>query len=208
MLRTYAELRQETADRGLHHLGNSRLGLFVEQAAQELHTLELWDFRRAVIAGAAPLAIPAGALVKHVRETSTNRRYWPISESRALNERESQGQPGREYLIEGETSLRTHPEAATELTVVYFTVAPWQTGGDEPGSDEDEPHTPLAWRDIIVELAVCKGLRDDGREDEAAELEKPAHEGGVIERRLDQMRAAVLPDQADEPRYIQPESIW
>ena len=202
MISTYGELRQESADRGLHHLGD-RMGEFVQQAAAELHTLELWDFRRTVLAGTAPLTIPAGALVKHVRETASKARYWPVAESVARNS--ANGGPGREYVIEGETSLRTEPDAATDLTVVYFDVGPWVNGGDEPANDEDVPKVPLAYRDIIIEKAVVKGLRDDGREDEAALLEA---EDGVLARRLDEMRAALLRVQADEPRYITPESIW
>lgn len=206
MIQTYAEIRQEIADRGLHHVGNTRLGTFAQQAATELYTKELWDFRRTVLTDTTPITLPAGALVKHVRDAATNERYWPITESSAKNELGvATGQGQREYTVEGDTRLDTHPSSETELTVVYFGVAPWVTGGDEPDSEGDTTWIPLAYIDIVVEIGTAKGLRDDNREDEAMVLEA---EGGIIERRLNDMRAALLRDQVDEPRYIRPESIW
>lgn len=207
MIDQYGEMRQEVMDRGFHHVGATRCGKFVQEAAAELHTLELWDFRRAVVTGAAPLAIEAGALVKQVRDTSTREKLWPVSESRALDEIAISSATPREYFIEGGDSLRTHPDSTTNLTVVIYGVLPWETGGQEPANDNDTPKVPIGWRDIIKEKAVAKALRDDGREDEAIALE--AEPGGLISRRLEEMRGALLRQaQADEPRYIRPESVW
>lgn len=196
---TRGAMRDELAQRGYNHIGG-RLDLFVDEAAVELHLEELWDFRRQVIAGPAPLAIDAEAIVKHVRETGSGVRYWPMSESDALNE--GAGGSGREYYVEGAGLVRTHPESATDLTIVLYGVKPWTVGGFFAQSDADVPLVPRGYRDVIVKLAEVRAALDDGRSEHAATLRQ-----GEIAIRLNQMREACL-RQGDEPRTIRPESIW
>lgn len=198
------ELRDEVMNRGYHHIGAERAMLFVDQAASEVHTEELWPFRRAfafgVAAGSAAATFPTGTDIKHVRTSSGARRLWPLTESQVRNRPGGGGEPSLGYFVEGGRVVTLSNGGDEPLDIVYYSATPWVNGGERAQDTADTLFVPSQYEYVVIELAVAKAAADDGR-DNAPQLRAD------VKGFLEEMRVGLLRP-ADEQRVVETTEVW
>lgn len=192
---TLADLRVQLQRRGLDFLdaqgGNDEKDRLLNNAYLEICDLEDWPFLKTTMSGPAPLTIHDLRTVTSVYDTGTGRPLALTTPEDLAIRYLDVNKPGAptHYWLDGLTTVRVWPVAASALTVRYVRVPDLLAAGS------DEPVIPPRFRDLIVLRAAANALRDEsaGQDQQAAELE--------FQSRLEEMRRVLL-DQSRDLEYI------
>lgn len=183
---------------GFHYLPAAELTRIVDDAAREVILEELWPWRIAEDAGAAPLTVELLGQVDSVRRTSDDRPLYPRRHSELVERHEggldSQGNPTR-YYLEGPGKVCVHPESTESITVRHFSRTVWNTGGERSASAADTVNLPRRWDDVLLAFARERAHLFNG------DMEQAGVHRGWAEQQMVRMREQELA-QFDEPDVI------
>lgn len=183
---TFAELKQELADRGFDGiLTDPRLGSFINRALVQLDGRNLWPYREATTTGSAPLAIADLGVPGEVIDVTTS---CPLSH-RSLPELQAAygdmtvaGAPCFWYVTytSGTPTFNTFPTTTGQITVQY-----WKTT-TALSDDADEPLVPEGYRMLLVDMAAVMAYKDSDNFTSAQALQAD------VDRQVQDMTAELL----------------
>jgi hypothetical protein len=164
----FSDLKTELADRGFSDLSDTRRGVYVNAARNELDRMHLWAWREASVTGTAPLSIPTLGEIEAVTNETLDYRLQAVQFSDLLDwygDLSTSGSPACYYRASpsGTPAIATYPTNSDTIGVQFWSVeADLSAAGDEPRCP-DEMHL------LIVELAIRKVAKDPERKAMAQE---------------------------------------
>lgn len=198
---TFAELKQELADRGFSFLSDARLGRYINQARAELDESDLWPYREASVVGSAPLAIPDLGTIEAVVDVESQPLH-PADYRDLLDyygDLSTAGSATHYYIASpgGTLEVATFPMTGEPIGVQYWKITP------ELSAPTDTPVAPSRYHKIIVDMAVREAYRDSDNHGAAEQLQSQ------IDRDLVRMRETVLVQTAQGPvSYVHTTVCW
>ncbi len=181
-----AGLRARLGGKGFQYLTDTETDTLLNESYLEICDLEDWPFLQATASGTAPLTITDLRRVLSVQNPGT---FQPLT----LTSRDDLVQRGLdialtgspcEYWLDGLTIVATWPVGGT--ISVRYVKTPAELSVTSP-----TPLIPDRFHDIIVTLAAVKAY---GNDSDLADAQNAASD---YERRLEQMRGALLTQSAD-----------
>lgn len=164
---TFAELQTEVQDRGFHHVSETRIARWINQAYLEICHKQDWPFRETTATGTAPLTISDLGKVLWVVDSTNDQPLRGGLDARRVQEMDpdltATGNPARWYLT-GSDTLRVWPTNATVSVTVHYLSKPTELSG------EDEPLVPSEFQNLIVDGAVIRAYRNADESDKAKGL--------------------------------------
>lgn len=180
---TFAELVAELKARGFDYLGDTRAGLYINQARAELDSMYLWPYREKSASGTAPLTISDLGVIEAVTMTDSNSVLAP-KDFQALIEYgdlSTTGSPHSYYVAwpAGSPVISVYPTSADTIDVQYYKVTTDLSGVQSPAA-------PAEYHGLIVDIAQRDAYYDKDNPDAAEAMQRK------IDRRLAQMVDALL----------------
>lgn len=189
--RSLGQLKSELEERGFHYLTSARLTYFINRAYFELASLYPWPFLESYIALPTPLEIPdLGTILSVTNDTNGAPLYR--ADRRTISPYLAHPTTGTAgyYYLEGNT-IKTYPQSSTDVVNVRYIAQP------SPLSDDNDlTAVPDRWCDILVDLAVVRGYKDEDKFDLVVPLRQE------IDRQVQQMMVHLLGRQYDDTATI------
>lgn len=188
---TLTQAVTEMQERGFGGLPPERLERMLRVEYEQICELQPWPWLLDTAEGTAPLGIADLRTVESVVDQTNGRKLLP-EDYRNLSDRHpgmsATGAPSYYWVewSEGTPTVRTYPLDPVTLTVRYYRVPPTWTSSDQP-------LVPAQYRDLIVDRAVARALRDAGQW-EAAQAAK-----AIADDALGVMVQRMFGSQADRP---------
>lgn len=175
---TFAELKAELLARGFNYLGDTRAGVYINDALQELDGMFPWPYREKSASGAAPLTITDLGTVETVTMTGTSVPLAPMSFQAltSFGDLSVSGTPHSYYVAwpAGTPVVSVYPTSADSIDVQYWKVTPTLSG-------VQTPLAPTAFHSLIVDIAQRNAYYDKDNPDAAEALQRK------VDRRVGQM---------------------
>lgn len=203
---TFAELKAELAARGFDYLSDARLGFYINQAATELASEDIWPFRFHEFDGSGNYEdVPQGTVIQSVVNVDTRAPLTSIDMATLLDNGCDLAQAG--------TALYWYMHPVGVVDTLKMSVRAWPLGVNIKvyaylpevvmTAGVEEPLSPPTYHFLIVDIAVRKAYRDADNHEAAEALALQ------IDRDLLKMRLAILGTNLDgADGYIQTTEPW
>lgn len=179
MLDTFADIRQEFADRGFAYLSQSRADRFINEGFNDLTLLEEWPFLILETTGPAPQTIAAARRILSVASATTELQEADRDDLNDADPLLTQTGSARWWWREGST-INVYPlQTGTWTFRVVLSNVPMT-------APTDTSVVPDEWRHLGVDFAVIRALRDRSNFQEADALLQ------AIQPDLDRMRETFI----------------
>lgn len=167
----FTALKAELAARGFNHIGDPRLGQFINEARATLDGMFPWPYRYASTTGTAPLTIANLGVVDAVFSPTSEplpimdqREVWQLYTSAV-----PAGTPEVAYVISG--TVYVAPTSTGTIGVNYYKVPP------DLSSGTDVPLSPSQFHPLIVRMAQQLAYIDTDNTGAAAALQPWVDQG-------------------------------
>lgn len=200
----FSTLQTEVFSRGFDYLDDSGTGLarvkrWLNQAYLEICEAYSWPFLDTTTSGTAPLTISDLRQVLYVLDTSNDRQLQGV-DVRHIADIDSDvsttGTP-QWYWLDGLTTVKVYPTNTSNTLSVRYLKTPV-----ELSANGDEPVIPARFQDLIVDLAVLKGMKDSDNYEAVGILR------AEVDRGVQVMANNLLERMLDAPDFIVQSEGW
>jgi len=174
---TRAELVARLREAGLDFLTADQANRFINEAAAEYTSEELWPWRTQTATGTAPLVVTDLGPIDYVRVPARRVTLYPQRKSRMLEQFGSLDAASgfaNYYFVEDISgtsgTVVIVPQSAEDIELSHFSRRFWTIGGRAAASDNDAPLGPVEHHELVEMLARERALRWNHEIEEADQL--------------------------------------
>lgn len=158
------QIRAEVQARGYDYVAAARINDWIKQSYRLVCAMEPWSFLESEVTGAAPLTITDLSQVLYVVSGAQTLRAMDYRDIRDQDPGlDDVGDPVSWYLKNNE--INVWPTSNNEVWVRYLRTPPALS------NDSATPLIPDAFQEILIDMAVVRGLKDNDEYEQASNLQ-------------------------------------
>lgn len=183
------EIRAEVQARGYDYVSATRINDWIKQSYRLVCAMEPWSFLESEVTGAAPLTISDLSQVLYVVSGAQTLRGTDYRDIRDMDPGlDDTGEPVSWYLKNNE--INVWPTSNNEVWVRYLRTPPALS------NDSATPLIPDAFQEILIDMAVVRGLKDNDEYEQASNLQV------LVDNAVQAMKDALIVRNYQNPTQI------